>query len=374
MRRKKPVVHFMDFRCSDAENLQQKFTRLLKTAGLDTIDMADKFVAIKLHFGEAGNMSYLRPNWAKTLADFVRERGGRPFLTDCNTLYVGQRKHALDHISIAYENGFSPFSTGCHVIIGDGLKGTDDVAVPLPDGKYAKEAYIGRAIVDADVVISLTHFKCHEMTGIGGALKNLGMGCGSRAGKKAMHSSIHPAIDAANCIGCGKCARECAHGACTLAKGKDGRRVASIDAGKCVGCGRCIGACNRDAVQSDFGEPCTAIHGKIAEYTAAVVRGKPSFHVSFICDVSPHCDCHPMNDAPLISDIGMLASSDPVALDKACADLCNSAPVLPGCCLDGKDTHGDLFTAMHPYTHWQDAIAEGERMKLGSSSYTLRRI
>ncbi len=371
---KPSTVYFADFRCSDSENLQQKFTRLLKTAGMGKIDFQDRFAAIKLHFGEAGNMSYLRPNWAKTVADFVKERGGRPFLTDCNTLYVGQRKHALDHISIAYENGFSPFSTGCHVIIGDGLKGTDDVAVPLPDGKYVKEAFIGRTIADADVIISLTHFKCHEMTGIGGALKNLGMGCGSRAGKKSMHSSVHPEIDQSNCIGCGKCTRECAHGACTLVKGSDGRRVAAIDAAKCVGCGRCIGACNRDAVASDFGEPCTAVQGKIAEYAAAVVRGKPAFHISLVCDVSPHCDCHPMNDAPLVADIGMLASADPVALDKACADLCNAAPVMPGCCLEGVDTHGDLFTAMHPYTRWQDAIAEGERMKLGSAEYVLRRI
>ena len=185
----KPIVHFADFRCSDAENLQQKFARLLKTAGLGKIDLADKFVAIKLHFGEAGNMSYLRPNWVKTLVDFVRERGGRPFLTDANTLYVGQRKHALDHIDIAYENGFSPFSTGCHIIIADGLKGTDDVAVPLPDGKYVKEAYIGRALVDADVIISLTHFKCHEMTGIGGALHRHGRRV---AGRQEGHALERP--------------------------------------------------------------------------------------------------------------------------------------------------------------------------------------
>ena len=367
----KPIVHFADFRCSDAENLQQKFTRLLKTAGLGKIDLADKFVAIKLHFGEAGNMSYLRPNWVKTLADFVKAQGGRPFLTDANTLYVGQRKHALDLIAIAYENGFSPFSTGCHVLIADGLKGTDDVAVPLPDGKYVKEAYIGRALVDADVIISLTHFKCHEMTGIGGALKNLGMGGGSRAGKKAMHSSVHPQVEQANCIGCGKCTKECAHGACTVEKNAKGRRVASIDPEKCVGCGRCIGACNRDAIVTDFGEPCTVMHGKIAEYTAAVVRGKPAFHISFVCDVSPHCDCHPMNDAPLVPDIGMAASFDPVALDKACADLCNAAPVMPNCCLAGQDTHGDIFATMHPVTRWQDAISEGERMGLGSGDYKL---
>ena len=367
---KKSIVHFTDFRCSDAENLQQKFTRLLKTAGLAHLDLAGKFVAVKTHFGEGGCLAYLRPNWAKTLVDFVKAQGGRPFLTDANTLYVGRRKDALEHLELAWENGFSPFSVGCPILIADGLRGTDDVAVPLPDGKYVKEAFIGRSLIDADVVISLSHFKCHEMTGIGGALKNLGMGCGSRAGKKAMHSSVHPQVDAARCVSCGRCTRECAHGACTF--GPD--RRARIDPQLCVGCGRCIGACNRDAIQSDFGEPCTAMHGKIAEYAAAVVRGRQAFHVSFICDVSPHCDCHPMNDAPLIPDLGIAASHDPVAIDQACADLCNAAPLMPNGCLAGRDTHGDLFATMHPATRWQDAVAEGERMGLGTRAYALRRI
>ena len=362
-------VYFADFRCSGSENLQAKFTRLMKTAGMDKIDFKDKFVAIKLHFGEVGNLSYLRPNWAKTVADFVKARGGRPFLTDANTLYVGKRKQALDHLDIAYENGFSPFATGCHVIIADGLKGTDDVAVPLPDGKYVKEAFIGRAVVDADVVISLTHFKCHEMTGIGGAIKNLGMGCGSRAGKKAMHSTVSPSVNRSLCVGCGKCARECAHGACRIVRGK-----AAIDAAKCVGCGRCIGACNRDAIESDFGEPCTVMQGKIAEYAAAAVRGKPHFHLSFVRDVSPYCDCHFENDAPLVADIGMLASADPVAIDQAAADLVNAAPILPGSVLAGQRVKGDVFTAMHPTTRWREAIAEGERMRLGSAKYKLVRI
>ena len=370
---KKAIVHFTDFRCSDAENLPQKFTRLLKTAGLDKLDLDGKFVAIKTHFGESGCLAYLRPNWAKTLVDFVKAQGGRPFLTDANTLYVGRRKDALEHLELAWENGFSPFSVGCPIVIADGLRGTDDIAVSLPDGKYVKQAFIGRAIMDADVVVSLTHFKCHEMTGIGGALKNLGMGCGSRAGKKAMHSSVHPEVDPSLCVGCGRCVAVCAHGACGLrASGK--RRVARIDPELCVGCGRCIGACGRDAIGSDFGEPCTAMHGRIAEYAAAAVRGRPAFHVSFICDVSPHCDCHGMNDVPLVPDLGIAASSDPVALDHACADLCNTAPLMPGCCLEGRDTHGDLFSAMHPTTRWQDAISEGERMKLGTGDYSLRRM
>ena len=360
------IVHFTDFRCSDAENLPQKFKRLLSTAGLGELDMRDKFVAIKMHFGEPGCLAYLRPNWAKALADFVKDKGGRPFLTDSKTLYVGRRKDAIEHLGVAAENGFSTCSTGCPVIIADGLKGLDDVAIPVPDGKYVREASIARAVVDADVIISLNHFKCHEMTGIGGALKNLGMGCASRAGKKVLHSSIRPTVDADLCVGCGKCVRECAHAACTLKGYK-----AVIDEGKCAGCGRCIGACNRDAIQSDFGVPCTEMHGKIAEYAAAVVRGKPAFHISFMCDISPHCDCHGMNDAPLVPDVGIAASNDPVALDHACADLVNAAPILPGSALDGVDVKGDVFMAMHPSTRWRDAIAEGERIKLGNSKYEM---
>ena len=173
-----------------------------------------KYVAIKIHFGEPGNLSYLRPNYAKTVADIVKDLGGKPFLTDCNTLYVGGRKkNALDHIDTAYLNGFSPFSTGCHVIIADGLKGTDEVLVPVSGGKYVKEAKIGRAVMDADVFISLTHFKGHEITGFGGALKNIGMGCGSRAGKMEMHSAGKPYVIQEQCVGCRVCAKSCAHDA-----------------------------------------------------------------------------------------------------------------------------------------------------------------
>ena len=190
----KSKVYFTNMKAKIGENLQMKLNRLMKKAGMETIDFQDKYVAIKMHFGERGNLSYLRPNYAKTVVDLVRELGGRPFLTDCNTLYVGGRKNALDHIDTAYVNGFSPFSTGCHVIIGDGLKGTDDVDVPV-NGEYVKAAKIGRAVMDADVIISLTHFKGHEMTGFGGTLKNLGMGCGSRAGKMDMHSTGKPYVD-----------------------------------------------------------------------------------------------------------------------------------------------------------------------------------
>lgn len=207
----KSKVYFTDLRAPVGTSQLTKLQRLIRSAGIGEIDMEKKLVAIKLHFGEPGNLTYLRPNYAKAVADVVKELGGVPFLTDCNTLYPGRRKNALEHIESAYENGFSPFSTGCQVIIGDGLRGNDDVEVPVAGGEYVEKAKIGRAIMDADVFISLSHFKGHEMTGFGGAIKNIGMGCGSRAGKKEQHSNGKPVINADACRGCKRCLHECAN-------------------------------------------------------------------------------------------------------------------------------------------------------------------
>lgn len=235
----KAKVYFTDMRTGyGGLSLPQKLAKLIKAAGIGNIDFNKKFAAIKIHFGEPGNVSYLRPNYAKAVADVVKEFGGMPFLTDCNTLYVGRRKHALEHITAAYENGFSPFSTGCHVIIADGLKGIDEAYVPVPGGEVVKEAKIGKALMDADIIISLNHFKGHEAAGFGGAIKNIGMGGGSRAGKMEMHHDGKPQVDQSKCIGCHACERICAHGAPVIENKK-----AHIDWDKCVGCGRCIGAC-----------------------------------------------------------------------------------------------------------------------------------
>ena len=204
-------VYYTDFRCRPDEGPADKLKRLIKAAGIGDIDMDGKFVAIKMHFGELGNMTFLRPNYARAVVDVVTELGGKPFLTDCNTLYPGSRKNALEHLWCAWQNGFTPLTVGCPVIIADGLKGTDDIAVPVQGGEYIKEAKIGHAVMDADVFISLTHFKGHEMTGFGGTIKNIGMGCGSRAGKKDQHSNGKPVINEDRCRGCRRCMRECAN-------------------------------------------------------------------------------------------------------------------------------------------------------------------
>ncbi len=361
-------VYFTNLHTTLSENLLQKLDRLVKAAGMDEIDFKNKYAAIKLHFGEPGNLAFLRPNYARVIAEHIKKQGGKPFLTDCNTLYVGGRKNALDHLDAAYENGFSPFSAGCHVIIGDGLKGTDETLIPI-DGEYVKEAKIGHAVADADIFISLNHFKGHELTGFGGALKNIGMGCGSRAGKMEMHSSGKPDVNQEVCVGCGFCRRNCAHDAITIEQKK-----ASIDHNKCVGCGRCIGSCPTDAVYAENDETNDILNKKIAEYSLAVLKGKPHFHISLVVDVSPNCDCHAENDIAIVPDVGMFASFDPVALDAACADAVNQQPEISGSELAKNTKMHDHFATVHPETNWRVCLEHAEKIGIGTSQYELIQI
>lgn len=371
----KSKVYFTNLRASGSMNLLKKLEVLIKKAGIEEIDFKEKFAAIKIHFGEPGNLAYLRPNYSKVVVELIEKLGGKPFLTDCNTLYVGRRKNALEHMTAAYENGYNPFATGCHVIIADGLKGTDEVYVPVPNGEHVKEAKIGRAIMDADIFISMNHFKGHEATGFGGALKNIGMGCGSRAGKMEMHSSGKPYVNEAKCVSCGACMRICAHDAIHFIENKK----ANIDNNKCVGCGRCIGVCHFDAISPQWNEANDVLNKKIAEYTLAVLNDRPHFHINFVMDVSPNCDCHSENDLPIIPDVGIFASFDPVAIDMACADMCNEQSVVKGSYLDEKmkDSNKgetDHFTTTHPETNWQSCIEHSKKLGIGTDEYELIKI
>ncbi|MEF9865336.1 MAG: DUF362 domain-containing protein [Oscillospiraceae bacterium] len=366
----KAKVYFTDMRTGDDNNLLQKLERLIRTAGIADIDFEKKYAAIKIHFGEPGNLSFLRPNFAKVVVDTVKSLGGKPFLTDCNTLYVGRRKDALEHMDAAYENGFSPFSTGCQIIIGDGLKGTDDVEIPVKNGEYVKNAHIGRAIMDADVFIALSHFKGHEATGFGGALKNIGMGCGSRAGKMDMHCGGKPEVDTDKCRMCGKCAKICAQSAISFPNKK-----AYINHDNCVGCGRCLGMCNFDAIHNPSDCSNDELNCRIAEYAMAVVQDRPAFYINIVNQVSPCCDCHSENDAAIIPDVGMFASFDPIALDTACADACNKMQPIAQSHLgeklaEGNDFH-DHFTNSYPVTNWKSCMEHGEKIGLGTQSYEL---
>ena len=368
----KSKVYFTDFRTRVGVSLTEKLQRLIKKAGITDIDMDGKFVAIKMHFGELGNLSYLRPNYAKAVADVVKECGGKPFLTDCNTLYPGSRKNALEHLDCANINGFNTITTGCQIIIGDGLRGTDDITVPVRNGEYCKEAYIGRAVMDADIFISLTHFKGHESTGFGGALKNIGMGCGSRAGKMQQHNSGKPIVHEDLCRGCRRCAKECGSDAITYENGK-----AVINQDICKGCGRCIGACGFDAIENQNWDANEILGRKMAEYSQAVCDGRPTFHISLVRDISPNCDCHGENDAPILPDVGIFASFDPVALDQACVDACLHATPMPNSQLSDNlanphwHHHHDNFLDSNPNVRWKETLEHAEKIGLGTREYEL---
>ena len=371
----KAKVYFTNFRTvAFGDGLPTKLKKLIKKAGIEQIDMDGKFVAIKMHFGELGNISYLRPNYAKAVADVVKELGGKPFLTDCNTMYPGSRKNALEHLECAWENGFTPLSVGCPILIGDGLKGTDDIDVPVNGGEYVKNAKIGRAVMDADVFISLTHFKGHEMTGFGGAIKNIGMGCGSRAGKTEQHCSGKPHIEEPMCRGCRKCQKECANGGLIF---DEASRKMHVDQEHCVGCGRCLGACNFDAIVFDSDDAVELLNYRMAEYAKAVVDGRPCFHISLVVDVSPNCDCHGENDAPILPNLEMFASFDPLALDQACADACLAADPMPGSQLSDHladphfHDHHDHFKNSTPESEWKSCLEHAEKIGLGSRDYEL---
>ena len=359
-------VFFTDLRTGFNNSLLDKLRRVMEKAGFGNIDFEDHYAAIKLHFGEPGNLAFLRPNWAKVVADEVKKRGGKPFLTDCNTLYVGGRKNALDHMDTAMENGFSPLSTGCQIIIADGLKGTDDIEVPV-DGKYVHEAKIGRAIMDADIIISLTHFKGHEATGFGGALKNIGMGAGSRRGKMEMHAAGKPRVITDRCVSCRRCEKICAHGAPDFSTGK-----CVINHDRCVGCGRCIGVCPKDAIVEGTSNSNEILNCRMMEYAKAVLQDRPSFHIAIAIDISPNCDCHGENDAPIVPNIGIFASYDPVALDQACADAVNRMPENPGTMLsESAHGHNDHFDDVHPDTNWKQGLEYAESIGLGTREYNL---
>jgi len=367
-------VYFTNLRTSPGNSLLAKLQRLINTAGIGQIDFKDKFVAVKIHFGEYGNVAYVRPNYAAVVVDTIKKLGGKPFLTDANTLYSGSRDNAVDHIHTAMVNGFNPIATGCDVIIADGLRGKDERIVDI-GGKYCPEPKIGAAIAEADIIVSITHFKGHEMAGFGGAIKNLGMGSGSVAGKQDMHSTAQPKVDIDHCIGCRICEKNCNHDAIHVIE-----RKAVIDYANCVGCGQCVALCKSGGAVMSSTESGEILNYKIAEYTKAVLKDKPSFHVSFIMNVSPECDCWGHNDAAIVPDLGIAASFDPIALDQACADLVNNAPTLQTQnALAGKDHDcecgyhhsSDKFHVLHPDTNWQAGLRYGEQIGLGSREYEM---
>ena len=366
-----PKVYFTDLRTSPGNNLLDKLEKLVLQAGMKEINFNKKFVALKIHFGEAGNLAYIRPNYAACIVKLVKREGGMPFLTDANTLYFGKRANAVDHLNTAMENGFNRIGVGCDVIIADGLKGTEYREIII-NTKHCPAPKIASAIADTDIILSLTHFKGHEMTGFGGTLKNIGMGSGSRNGKMEMHSTSKPKIKIKNCIGCGVCIKNCSQGAIRFNNDKK----AEINYEKCIGCGQCVAVCQYSAAVVGSNASGAIVQEKMVEYALAVLKDKPHFHISFIMNISPFCDCLDYNDMAITPDIGMAASFDPVALDRACVDLVNNASMVKDSVLHERDYQDgeDKFTHVHIDTDWKVGLKYAEELGLGSQKYKLIRV
>lgn len=360
-------VYFTDMRAGHNKSLLDKLEKLFEKAGLDEIIQPRDLVAIKLHFGERGNTGYIRPQYLRRIVNRVKKAGGKPFLTDANTLYVGSRSNSVDHLQTAVENGFAYSVVDAPLIIADGLTGKDYIGVEI-NRKHFKEVKIGAAAYHADALIAVTHFKGHEMTGFGGVIKNVGMGLGSRSGKQMMHSDVLPSVNPDKCKGCDKCSQWCPADAIKVYE-----KISVVDESKCIGCGECTVTCPVHAIGINWKTQPDIIQEKMAEFTEGVLlnkKGKYGF-ITFITNVSPDCDCYGWSDAPLVNDIGMLASLDPVALDQACVDLVNKAAVLPNNRLEGKGDVQDKFRALYPKIDWSRQIAYAEEIGLGARDYEL---
>ncbi|MBF0100266.1 MAG: DUF362 domain-containing protein [Desulfobacterales bacterium] len=362
------TVYFIDFRATPKENLIAKIGRLIEKSGLKDVVHQRDITAIKLHFGELGNTAFINPVFIRKIVTDVKSLGAIPFLTDANTLYSGSRSDAPTHLLTAIHNGFDISVVDAPIIIADGLRGRTEKAIHI-NKKHFNDVYIASEIVNADSIVSVAHFKSHELSGFGGTLKNLGMGCASRRGKLAQHSDVQPQIKLKKCIGCGECAKHCSQQAITL---KD--KKAYIDTKKCIGCGECILICPNSAIQISWSETIPVFMEKMMEYTLGVLQGKKDhmLFINFINHVSPACDCYPFNDSPIVRDIGILASTDPVAIDQASVDLVNKEHGLPHTCLTKNIEPGtDKFNALYPRVDWNIQLAYAEELGIGTRSYEI---
>lgn len=367
----KSKVYFIDLRATPKENLVGKLGRLINITGLSETIKERELVAVKLHFGELGNTAFIRPLFIRKIVESIKGVGGFPFLTDANTLYAGTRSDSPRHLTTAIQNGFAYSVIEAPLIIADGLRGKSETAVTVNQKRF-KRVYIGTDIVEADALISVAHFKGHELSGFGGTIKNLGMGCASRKGKLAQHSTVGPMVIEEKCVGCGDCISHCSQNALALVDEK-----AVLDSKKCIGCGECILVCPNEAIQIQWDQAIPVFLENMVEYTMGVLKGKEdkTLFLNFITNVSPACDCYGYNDAPIVRDIGIVASKDPVAIDQASVDLVNSEQALPDSCLKTNMASGeDKFRGVYPKVDWTIQLDYAEKLGLGSRSYELEKI
>jgi len=360
-------VFFTDLKADrESRNIPSKIAKLFKTAQINGVFEKGDLVAIKSHFGEPGSTTFLRPQFCARVVDLVSRAGGKPFLTDSNTLYKGGRSNAVDHLISSARHGFVWPVVNAPMVIADGLIGKDQVEIEV-NLKNCKTVKVGAAAHYADSIICVSHVKGHMLTGFGGALKNLGMGFGSRAGKLDMHTDVRPKVKEEKCKACGLCAENCPATAITV------KKKARIDPKKCIGCGECYITCYNKAIDPGKWSNKNRVQEKIVEYCYGIMsekKGRMGFF-NFILDFTPHCDCPPWSDAAIVPDIGILASKDIVSIDQASADLVNGQIGLEGSKLKNAFAPGqDKLRALHK-VDWTVQLKYAEELGLGTRDYEI---
>jgi uncharacterized Fe-S center protein len=360
-------VFFFDVRGLAQDDVVRGIERLADAVDLGAKIKKKALVAVKVHFGEKGNTAYVKPPLVRPVVERIRAAGGAPFVTDCNTLYVGSRGHSVDHLITAREHGFTPDAVGAPIVIADGLRGDNTVSVRIT-GEIFEHVHIGADIVKADGLVCVTHFKGHELSGFGGAIKNLGMGGAGRQGKLAQHSSVSPKVSAKTCIGCGDCVLTCPADAITVDE------TAAINPEVCIGCGQCILTCPTGSIKIVWNESAESFQKKMAEYCLGALAGKEKVSAFFnvITNVTPQCDCYGFSKPAIVGDVGIVAATDPVAVDQASVDLVNKAPGIKGGDLTSNLEPGqDKFRGVYPNIDWSVQLIHAEKLGLGTRDYTL---
>ena len=350
----KSKVYFIPVCASDdSEAVKEKLKTLLKKSGvLDVIVSGDK-IAAKIHFGEEGNTGYVDPKLAGVICREAKAKGGEVYLSDANVLYRGRRKDSAEHLKLALEHGFTKDATGVDIIIPDDLKKDETIEITI-DKKHIKVAKVGRFFLECESLVVISHFKGHMLTGFGGAIKNVGMGCATRQGKLAQHNDLAPVVYIDRCVACGACVAVCPVNALTL------NEKISLDPKKCIGCANCVGACPTFTLFVDF-KAGTNVQEKMAEYAYAVLRDKKkkTAFVNFATKINKECDCWGQENPRIAPDVGMFASLDPVAIDQASYDMVN------------KVCKKDIFRSTHPDQNGDIQLSYSEKIGLGSRKYDL---
>ncbi|HNY12847.1 MAG TPA: DUF362 domain-containing protein [Candidatus Wallbacteria bacterium] len=330
---------------------------ILKTDVLSRVKIGN-FVAIKMHFGDNGNIGHIKPETVKILADEIKRLNGRPFLVETSTLYVGARANAVDHLNIAYKHGFTYERTGVPIVMADGLLGHSHVPVSI-NGSHYKEVYVATDVPHYDFIISLSHVTGHVISGMGASLKNIGMGLAARGGKLAQHSNVNPSVVAKKCVKCGRCQTFCPAGA--ISRGEDAYVIDKI---KCIGCGECIAICKNEAIKFSWKQSSKIVQEKMAEHALGILKGKEGHCVfaNHMIHVTNDCDCMAKDDPAAFDDIGIAVSEDPVAVDRMTLDICLEK--------HGFKFENDPTEPLNPYMQ----LEHGEKIKLGSMKYELAKV